>query len=345
MPMWKRQEIQEMLRGRRLKPALAVLALALAAAPAQAAVWPEKWGEHTRSKAAPVAIADPALWAEYEGEEAETASFKSPIGPFRATAWRLRDSTSALAWFYATRPVNCTPIRNAKAGCTTPGLAALAIKNYVFLFEGWRPLDRELAELEKNLPNVRSGGGLPNLPRYLPDKNLVRNSERFIIGVESLLRFESRISPMLVGFEDGAEAMTAAYKTPSGEIPVTLLSYPTPQIARVKLDALEKQQGWSVKRSGTLIAVIPQQVDPKVAAAVLDPIAWDVNFMWNEATKAPPMPDVAGMLIAIFELTGFLLVVCIGGGVVLAGLRIFLRSRERAAGVPEGTITILDLSD
>ena len=88
-------------------------------------------------------------------------------------------------------------------------LAALALKNYVFLFEGWRPLDRELQELEKALPGMRSGGGLPRLPSFLPDKNRIRNSERYITGVESLSRFESRISPMLVGFENGAEAAGA----------------------------------------------------------------------------------------------------------------------------------------
>ena len=133
---------------RRQLLALSALLACLGASHARAAVWPEKWGEHTRAKAEPVAITDAGLWAEYEGEEAETARFNSPIGAFRATAWRLRDSTSALAWYYFTRPANCTPIRNAQAGCTTPGEAVLALKNYVFVFSGWRPLDRELLELE-----------------------------------------------------------------------------------------------------------------------------------------------------------------------------------------------------
>jgi hypothetical protein len=331
-----------MLRRQLLTPA--VLLLCLGASLAQAAIWPEKWAEHTRAKAEPVAITDAGLWAEYEGEAAEKALFRSPIGPFRATAWRLRDSTSALAWYYFTRPANCTPVRNSQAGCTTPGLAALALKNYVFLFEGWRPLDRELLELEKTLPDMRSGGGLPKLPAYLPDKNRIRNSERFITGVESLSRFESRISPMLVGFENGAEAVSVAYRSPAGDLQVTVFDYPTPQLARQVYAGFERQQGWALKRSGTLIAVIPQQVDPKAAASVLDPIQWDVNFMWNEATKPPPMPDVGGMLIAIFELTGLLLVVCVGGGIGVAGLYYMSRARDRAARNNESPMTFLDLS-
>ncbi len=344
MSLRKRQEVQEMLRRRFLTAAVLLLALAAGSPAARAAVWPEKWGEHTRSKSEPVAITETGLWAEYEGEAAERASFKSPIGAFHATAWRLRDSTSALAWYYFTRPANCTPVRNARSACTTPGLAAMALKNYVLLFEGWRPLDREIAALEKALPGIRSGGGLPNLPGYLPEKNLVRNSERYITGIESLGRFEPRIPPMLVGFEDGAEAVTAAFMSPAGEVSLTILDYPTPQIARQRMAAFEGRQGWAVKRSGTLIAVIPQQVDAKAAASVLNNVKWDVNFMWNQATKAPPMPDVAGMLIAIFELTGLLLVICVGGGILVAGICSLSRARDRSSGRGEGTITILKLS-
>lgn len=329
---------------RRQLLAISALLLCLGATHARAAIWPEKWGEHTRAKAEPVAISDASLWAEYEGEEAETARFNSPIGAFRATAWRLRDSTSALAWYYFTRPANCTPIRNAQAGCTTPGQAVLALKNHVFVFSGWRPLDRELLELEKTLPKMRSGGGLPKLPGYLPDRNRIRNSERYIIGVESLSRFESRISPMLVGFENGAEGVSVAYRSPAGDLQVTVFDYPTPQLARTVFSAFEGRKDWAVKRSGTLIAVIPQQVDAKAAASVLDGIEWDVNFMWNEATKPPPMPDVAGMLIAIFQLTGLLLIVCIGGGIGVAGLYYMSRARDRAQRHTESPMTFLDLS-
>jgi len=331
-------------RGRLTNPALLLLALASAAPAAPAGLWPAQWGEHTRSRTEPVAIADTALWAEYEGESAERASFKSPIGAFHATAWRLRDSTSALAWYYFTRPANCTPVRNARSACTTPGMAAMALKNYVLLFEGWRPLDRELAALEKALPEVRSGGGLPNLPGYLPEKNLVRNSERYITGIESLSRFVPGISPMLIGFEDGAEAVSGAYRTATGQLPLILIDFPTPQIARQRATGFERQNGWATKRSGTLIAVIPQQVEANVAAALLDQIQWNVNFIWNEATKPPPMPNVAGMLIAIFQLTALLLVICIGGGVLVAGLYYVLRARDRASGREEGAITLLRLS-
>lgn len=223
-------------------------------------------------------------------------------------------------------------------------MAAMALKNYVLLFDGWRPLGRELAELEKTLPGMRSGGGLPNLPGFLPDKNRVRNSERYIVGVESLTRFEPRIPPALVGFEDGAEGVMAVYKTAAGDLSTTILSYPTPQLARARHSAFTRQQGWSVKRSGTLIAVIPQQVDSAAAAAILGGIEWEMTFMWNQATKAPPMPDVAGMLIAIFELTGLLLVICVGGGLLVAGAYSLIRARERAAGFGEGTITLLKIN-
>jgi hypothetical protein len=50
------------------------------------------------------------------------------------------------------------------------------------------------------------------------------------------------------------------------------------------------------------------------------------------------------MLIAIFELTGILLVSCILGGVLFAALWIYLRRRQQRIDGSEATITILDLS-
>lgn len=341
MPLRKREEIQEMLRRRRLSPAL--LTLAALALPLQAQIWPEAWGEHTRAKAEPVPIESPTLWAEYEGQAAERASFRSPIGPFAATAWRLRDSTSALSWYYHVRPDNCTPIRGSISSCNTSGTAFLTLKNYVLRVDGWRPLPREIASLETLLPAVRSGGGLPNLPAMLPEQDRIRNSERYIVGLESLSLFEPRIPPSIAGFEDGAEAIFARYRTPSGELPVTVFTFPTPQIARKRLEMFKTQTGFTAVRSGTLVSVVPVPFDSDAALAVLNKIEWNVNVTRNEATKPPPMPDVAGMLIAIFQLTGLLLVICVGGGLLYAGLVYLGRRRARETQGTEATITLLNL--
>lgn len=319
------------------------LLIAIASLPLPGAILPQQWREHKQTRVEPVVIADADkdLWTEYQGDAAEKARYNGPIGPFSVTAWRLSDSTSALAWFQQIRPANCIPARDSITLCTTPGAQVMAHQNYVLQFEGWRPLDKELTDLYAALPGTRSGGGLPKLPAFLPEKNRVRNSERYILGVQSLSRFEPRITPESVGFEDAAEAQFVLYKTPAGDVALTLFHYPNPQLAKKYQAALERQPGVAVRRNGSLVAVIPGAQDAKILAPIFDSIVYDLNFTWNEATKPPPMPDVAGMLISIFELTGLLLVICVGGGLLFAGLTIYLRRRQGRLTGDENPMTFI----
>lgn len=345
MPLWQRQEIQKMSWSLKSLLRGAVLGACLACSASAQQVWPETWHGSTRTSSRPVTIEDGDLWTEFGGELAEQAEYKGPAGTFTATAWRLNDATAALAFYESERPQACTPVANVSTLCVTPGAQWMADANYVLRFEGWRPQAAEMKELEKALPDRRSGGGLPTLTSYLPEQNRVRNSERYILGIYSLGKFESRISPMLVGFEDGAEAHVAKYQTPTGELQLTLISYPTPQLARAKYAQFEKQ-GWVTARSGPMIAVIPGADGPAAASAerLVKSIQWQTNFTWNQATKLPPMPNVGGMLVAIFELTGVLLVACVGGGVLFAAIWIYMR-RKSYTDAAESQFTSLHLEE
>jgi hypothetical protein len=298
------------------------------AASASAQIWPETWGASRRLDASPISVEDAALWAEYQGEAAERATYSGPMGKFTATAWRLNDATSALAFYQASRPEKAIPVNSALAVSLLPSGQILAHDNYVLMFEGWRPLDNEMAALYKALPLIRSGGGLPPLPGYLPEKNKVRNSERFLLGVTSLQKFLPEVPAALAGFEDAAEAQIGRFQTPGGELKLALFYFHTPQLARVRLKEFEKQPGWAVKRSGPMVAVIPSPPDFQAAQALLKPLEWHANFIWNEAYRPEvTAQDVGKMIIAIFELAGVLLLVCVGGGLIVAFFVVWRRRR------------------
>ncbi len=320
---------------------LALLAVFAGLAPAQ--IWPEQWQGSARSKVGPAPLEDPLLWAEYAGDANERAVYNGPVGKFTAQAWRLKDATGALAWYQAVRPATCTPMRGMLTGCTTPGAQVLAHQNYVLWFEGWRPLEKELAELYTKLPRLRNGGGLPLLPGYLPEKGRVRNSERYVMGLRSLEKFMPAVPAAIAGMEDGAEAQVGTFQTAGGEARFAVFSYITPQLAAVKLRELEKVPGLAVKRSGPLVGVVAGLADRRAAEGLLGPLEWKADFIWNQATTGPKMPDVGGMLVAIFELTGFLLVVCVGGGVVFAFGWVYLRRRRMRIDGTDATITVLQL--
>lgn len=323
----------------------AAAALCAWAAPAPAGtIWPVQWREHARQKTAPAAIPDPQLWAEDAGEAAEQATYNSPVGRFSATAYRLKDATTALAWYDYLRPASAVPVRDRMGVATTPGAQYALYQNYVFVFEGWRPLDKEMEALYKALPKLHSGGGLPALPQQLPTTGRVRNSEHYLIGLRALDLFASQIPPALAGFESGAEAAMARYQTQFGEVPLVLFEYPTPQIARERVAAFEKQSGWQVKRSGPLVAVIPAQPAFKLDAAgakpLFDSIVWDLEFTWYESARRTPPVNVAGMVLGALKLTGALLLAMFLGGVFFASIGVWIRRRGLKDGEEPGMISL-----
>ncbi len=127
--------------------------------PLSAQIWPDPWQGSKREKVEAVVPKEPQLWAEFGGEAAERAVYNGPVGKFEATAYRMQDATGALSLYQAIRPENAVPVRGAATVATTPGSQVMAHQNYVFVFEGWRPLDAEMAELYKSLPRMRAGGG------------------------------------------------------------------------------------------------------------------------------------------------------------------------------------------
>ena len=70
----------------------------------QAAIFPEQWWEYKRTSLTKIAPEDAMVWSEYGLQEAERAAYDDGKVKFTASAWRLKDSTSAMAIFQWQRP-------------------------------------------------------------------------------------------------------------------------------------------------------------------------------------------------------------------------------------------------
>ncbi|MBI5085768.1 MAG: hypothetical protein HZB13_14360 [Acidobacteria bacterium] len=320
-----------------------LLAFLILSTAVHAQIWPDPWHGSARTSTSVPAAADPMLWAEYGGQVSEKAVYNGPVGRFSATAWRLDDSTAALAWYQAIRPPNCAS--SSLTACSTPGAQFVLHQNYLLMFEGWRPLPAELAELYPQLPRLRSGGGLPLLPSYLPEGSRVRNSERYILGPHSLQSFLPAVPAAVAGLEDGAEAQAASYSSPAGPTTLAVFYFLTPQLAIRKAREFEKLPGLAVKRTGAVVVLASTTPSAAFAQNLLKGIDSKSEFVWNTPGKLPEMPNVAGMLIAIAELTGLLLVLCIAGGVVFAFFRALFRNRRIRLEGSDSPFTFLHVPD
>ena len=135
---------------------------------------------------------------------------------------------------------------------------------------------------------------MPVLPAYLPNGDLAPNSERYITGPASLSRFAPEISPSLAGFHFGAEAQTGVFHSPKGDMRLEIFNYPTPQIAMDKVAEFQKLPGAVAKRTGPLVAVIPQPADPDMAERLLGGIRYEAVITRDEyvPTRRDNMGDL-----------------------------------------------------
>ena len=311
MSMRQRQKVQKMLW--RLSVTLIAAGVSL-----NAAMLPEALAQYTRGAVATVTLEDPAVWSEYGLESAETAPYTGSGKSFSITAYKLKDPTGAFGAFQWQRPAD------AVSGDTAAGLSDGALiqhENYVLRFTGARPHPDTLAALYKLLPGIVHTS-LPPLYGYLPKRGRIGNSERYLLGNHALERFEQAIPASLAAFDRGAEAQFARFRVAGEELRMTIFSYPTPQMASERARAFASLAGAAVKRSGPLLAVIPEGAGKSGATRLLDEITYSPNFTWNEYVSKDTPQDAAKMILAIFSLAGGLIVLSVILGIFFGGSKV-----------------------
>jgi len=303
----------------------AVLAFLLVAGTAHAAIFPDQLGDYHRSAPKTIGIPDQQLYEEYGLEETEAAEFTAPDKKhFSAVAWRLHDSTDALALFQFRRPPGAVPATFAALAVRTSDGVIFTYGNYVFQFTGDFPDPSTLTEFYGHLSKLENSP-LPALSSYLPKEGLVANSERYILGPVSLQRFEPAIPPSVAAFHLGAEGQFGKYQTPKGSLDLIILDYPTPSMAREQAVEFQKIPGAIVKRTGPLVVGTINPPDADAAERILGKINYQANVTENEPTPQSEAKGLAKMILNIFVLAGIVLAFCLVGGLGFAGYRIMSR--------------------
>jgi hypothetical protein len=315
---------------------------ALLAAAAQATIWPEQLADLHRVSLTPLNLTeDRAVWEEYGLEAAEQAVYESPRGNCTATGWRLKDPTGALAVFQWKAPAGAKPSDLEKIAVQAGNRLLLTIGNYVLQYDGVVPTLEQVQLMYVTLPYL-DRAALPALTGFLPRRDLVEGSRRFVIGPASLEKFEPRLRPSLAGFHLGAEAQLGRYSIDGAPMNLAIFSYPTPHIARERAAEFEKVPGAVVKRSGPLVAITLEPPSPDAAEKLLARVNYQATITWNERPLKPE-PSVAEFLITAFTFIGLMAGFTILAGVGYAGFRIAMR---KWSGQPDNEpMVTLHLSD
>jgi hypothetical protein len=307
-------------------PRLLVALLIAFSTAASAAVWPEQWGDSHLINSGPADVTtNREIWNEYGLQSTEKADY----GPFRATAYRFKDTTGAFAaaqWLQAAEP-----------NTTTYG-------NYVIACSGKCPPIAQFKErFAANKPPALSRAAYPVLDTYFPAKNLIARSERYIYGPVALAQFEPRIPSSAAAFDFSTEAQIGKYRTPNGEATLAIFSYPTPMMARQQVPQFEKLPGAAVKRTGALVAVVFSS-SSQTAAALLSQINYQASISMDQVPPLVLKPEsAANMLLAIISLAGVVLAFCVLSGLAFGLIRVL--ARKFGYSYADDSMTTLHLAD
>ena len=168
------------------------------------------------------------------------------------TVYKFMDASGALAAFdYFRRPeVRIDHKLGDAASSDHQGRVILSGVNVVRedLNTGGETL---LPELIGKLPKVSGPAALsPLLPTYLPPKGLQVESVRYALGPASYEAMGGVLPGGIIGFDKAGETVTAKY---AGKGTLTLLLYPTPQIAGDHLRQIEAEEHKPGVAQGTVM--------------------------------------------------------------------------------------------
>jgi hypothetical protein len=192
--------------------------------------------------------------------------------------------------------------------------------------------------VETGLPKVGGPKGLPPLlPTYLPAKGLAKDSQHYALGPVSYQAMGGVLPPEIVGFDKAAEVVTAKYE---GKGTLTMLLYPTPQIAGDHLRQIEaqvNQQGGAagtvmLRREGPLVLLTTGAWDPAEAQKLVEGIHLRSEVTWNK----PVPPEFHAEIRKTVSLLTSILVFCGVGALAAVVLALFLGGGRAAIRVLQG---------
>lgn len=255
---------------------------------------------------------DPAVEREYGVQEIERQQFQMDNQTAEAIVENAADTFSAygLLTFYQTDRM--TLEKDLPLVRQGPRVALMA-RGTLFIripFDAQANAGLTRASLRSLLIAL---GGVPspsqpqaNLPAPLPAQGLISGSEKYLLGDAAAQRVLPSFRTDLIGFSLGAEARLASYLSRNERVRVLAITYPTPQIARMRFRTLEKSLGVNTsqgpgavygKFSGSFVILVLDTNSKLVAENVLQQFASS-----HEITGIPRYPGDESMIIQVVRL-------------------------------------------
>jgi hypothetical protein len=232
------------------------------------------------------------------------------------------------------------------------GTGATSNKNRVLFWEGTTVVDAtfsnigpmsaaELRELAKLLPVPLGNKAIaPPILGNLPQASLDKQTTHYALGPEGYTGAGGMLPPDLVGFDRGAEAVTANYSLPSNSATLTIIDYPTPQMAAAQETKIRDyikagahaqpafpkplvdsdQASLEVRRSGPLVILVSGDAIPDESHKLLESVHFQEELVSipqptdSEVNKTGKLLFGIAELVIVGSAAAILLGLFLGGG-------------------------------
>ena len=274
---------------------------------------------------APVLVEDGIR--RYERGTVQSPIARGSVPSGTVTVYQFDDATGAYAAYSYLR-------RNGGDRVTLSGVSVV-VSNLKLYPDAAAAL---LKTVQVGLPKVGGTKGLaPLLPTYLPTKGLERDTVKYAVGPVGYQAIGAVVPPGIIGFDKAAEVATAKY---DGEGTLTLLLYPTPQIAgdhERQIEAAIKQEGPPagtvlMRREGPLVSMTSGAWKLADAKQMVESIHLRNELTWNK-----PMPlEFHSEVRKTVSLLTSILIFCGLGALAAVVIALFLGGARAAIRVMQG---------
>jgi hypothetical protein len=305
--------------------------------------WVAEGSAKALSDAAQADPANAAALKEYDFNSGAEANYKRGSETLSLRALRFHDASGAFGAYTFYRQ-NGWPREEIGTGATSNHNRVLFWLGNTLVDANFSRIGAmsgsELRELASQLPVPEGTRALaPPILANLPQTSLDKQTTHYAVGPVGYAGAGGVLPPGLVGFDLGAEAVTANYTLRSGPATLTIIDYPTPQMAaaqeakiRAYIQAGSKAQpAWpkplvdsdlaslEVHRSGPLVALVSGDAIPDESHKLLGMIHFETDItsvpqpMESEVAKTGRLLVGIVGLVLIGSITAILLGFFLGG--------------------------------
>jgi Family of unknown function (DUF6599) len=303
---------------------------------------------------------EPSVDREYGVSKVEIRTYRKAEQSLQAVVEKAVDPSSAygLLTFYQNELMR--PAKGMKL--TVIGSSQAYMARGVFFVRVLRPSAPRMSEENFRSALIAIAGAAPStddmalLPPPLPRQGIIDGSHKYVLGPVAMQQAVPSFPADLVGFKQGAELQTAAYRHRGQPLTLILISYPTMAIARLHYDAMVRTLGVNLESgdgalygrlTSSYVLLVQNARSKETAGALMNSLSIKQQVSWDQP---PPGKPVTLQMVRLI-LGNILLVSLLVGMAVFTGILLVLSRRLAARWFPhwdwaqayEGSVIQLNL--